>query len=149
MPSSNETEFFCGWLLQWFHPMLTNYSRSTFKDIYLSSIFSQDSKDDILLFNRAKVYADTFRTRWNTFFESLWNHHLIQNLFNNECPQATLVNGARCGFNYIIETIAEAVFDKVFLGIYLIPTIYFKAFDGSSEPHYNIELLDKKGFNNY
>lgn len=105
-----------------------------------------EKKEREALQEKAILYAKAWRTRWHTFFRHLWNNPIIQALINQQIPQSTKVIGTENGFVYIVQTIAENIFQKVFYGCTHLPTIKIQSSTGSVRENSYVEILTKDGF---
>jgi hypothetical protein len=99
----------------------------------------------VFLCESALKYSKAYRSRWLTFFQTLWNHPFIVKLFDQEIPQNTQVKGHPEGFTYIIEIIADNLFHKLFYGIDVLPPIKIISADGVLLTMDKIKVFTKKG----
>ena len=135
IPDENSKDYHCGWFLTWFRMIVFESSRSQIKE-YLQGHFDLQNCSTIekeSLYQRALVYTQMWKARWNIFFEKLWNHPTIMSLIDEAIPQSTKVIGHPNGFTFIIETIAENIFKKVFHGKHTLPAVKIHSYVGSTE----------------
>ena len=152
IPIENSTDYKCGWLLKWFRLIIIEYPKKNQFNNYLLSYFNFDrekksfqSTNIKTLYESALKYSNSCRTRWHTFFETLWNHPFIIKLFDREIPHNTQVRGHPQGFSYIIDIIADNIFHKVFYGIDILPPITIRSADGVLLTMDEIQIFTKKG----
>lgn len=172
-PEEKSSNYQCGWYLQWFHLLVFNYTSSNvFHQEYLlplfklddiefdddtdieakdektkEPLFDEETKSRIITYRTAKLYSTAWRTRWLTFFRHLWNDPLINRLIDIDNPHRTKVNGTSNGFNYIVKTIAENIFEKVFYGQDILPELTFRSQNNILTKVKNkIVILSKTGY---
>ena len=157
MPNEDSSDCSCGWFLEWFHLIIAVHTRASLKQCLKEKFSSETDDEDYdednekkkereALIEKATLYAKAWRTRWHTFFRHLWNNPTIQALIDQQLPQSTKVKGAKNGFVFIIEVIAENIFHKVFYGCTHLPTIKIKTSTGIVRESFDVKVLTKKGF---
>lgn len=154
LPDEESNDFSCGRFLKWFHLIVCKHTRRSFQDEYLMHYFSvnkqgqseKEVKELSKLKDDAVCFSNTLRTRWQNFFRKLWNDPIIQELLNDEVPQATKVDGCENGFIYIVETITENIFQKVFYGCSSLPPIQIHDNrTGNTTLFEDLKLMSKAG----
>jgi hypothetical protein len=155
VPDADTCDLSCGWFLKWFHSMIYEHKGKTSFRLHLKELFGEgnESSNDPLsvkekeqLLERAEEYAKAWKSRWHNFFKKLWNHKYIMDLIDIDVPQATQVEDSENGFLFIVETIAENIFEKVFFGCEILPPVYIRSKKTNTVTlHSNILLLNKNG----
>ena len=143
IPDENNSDYSCAWFLEWFHLIVIDHTKASFEEC-LKIMFNGDDQPAVL--EKAIFYAKMWRFRWHLFFRKLWNNPVIQQLFDDDIPQATKVLGAKNGFEYIIGVISEHIYEKLFYGCFNLPKVNINTSAGDIRTRSNILLLSKEGY---
>lgn len=130
---------FCGIFLQSFNE--TIICKVNISD-FIADKFVDDDKE---MQEKLEAQIGVWKSKFNKFIEHFWNHSSILNLFHSLFPLETCVEDKDDGFEFIIQTLTDAIQEKIFYGVNLIQDITFICSYDNSQYEEDVLLFDPEG----
>lgn len=144
-----DTNSFCGLFLQWFHSLVVvNLSLSEFYDKlpdHNKNLYDNKDADIRLKDGVIQKLCELWKSKFNHFLEKFWNNKLFLSLIDEKCPLATVIENTEDGLKFVINSLAESIFEKVFYSIEQLNEVSFNQYPSNDLYKKTVFLMTKNG----
>lgn len=144
-----DTNSFCGLFLQWFHSLIVeNDSLPAFYNKlpeHHKKLYDNEDADIRLKDGFIQKLCELWKFKFNHFLEKFWNNKSFLSLIDHNCPLATVIENTEDGLRFIINSLAESIFEKVFYGVENLNEVSFNQYPSNDLYKQTVFLMTKKG----